>query len=236
MEPVKVLVVDDHVIVREGLRAILKALPATEPVGEARNGYEAIELVRRLPVDLVLMDLLMPEMDGVTTIAALGRLMPALPVIALTSFAEGSLVVRAIRAGARGFLVKDADMLELAEAIRTVHAGQPYLSSEARRYLMEATMGAEPTTTPLTNREREVLGLLARGLTNRQIAATLMMSEKTAGVHVSNILGKLGLASRTQAAIYAMQHGLALAEPALAATPFEKAALHPGTSRPTAYD
>jgi two-component system, NarL family, response regulator LiaR len=211
MELIKVLVVDDHVIVREGLRAILQALPMTAPVGEASGGYEAIDLVRRLPVDLVLMDLLMPEMDGVTTITALGRLRPDLPVIALTSFAEGPLVLRAIRAGAQGFLVKDADMFELAEAIRTVHAGQPYLSSEARRHLMEATMRSEPGATPLTAREGEVLGLLAHGLTNRQIAVALKMSEKTAGVHVSNILGKLGLASRTQAAIYATQHGLAAA-------------------------
>lgn len=218
MEPIRVLVVDDHVIVREGLRAILTALPATEPAGEARDGYEAIEQISRLSVDLVLMDLLLPELDGVTTIAALGRLRPALPIIALTSVAERSLVAGAIRAGARGFLVKGADIRELAEAIRTVHAGQPYLSVEASRYLMEATMHAGDPEKRLTNREREVLGLLARGLTNRQIAAALMLSEKTAGVHVSNILGKLGLASRTQAAIYAARHGIAYRDVGTAAS------------------
>ncbi len=217
MEAIRVLVVDDHVIVREGLRAILRALPGIEPAGEARDGREALELIGRLPVDVVLMELLMPEMGGLDALAALGRLRPELPVIALTSFAEGALIVKAIQAGARGFLLKDADVRALAEAIRRVHAGQPYLSPEVSRHLMDATMRATSPASQLTRREREVLGLLARGLTNRQIAGALLVSENTAGVHVSNILGKLGLASRTQAAIYAAQHGLAPQEPGGAA-------------------
>jgi two-component system, NarL family, response regulator LiaR len=217
VEAIRVLIVDDHVIVREGLRAILRALPGIEPVGEARNGHEALELISQLPVDVVLMDLVMPEMGGLEALAALGRLRPDLPVIALTSFAEGAMVVKAIQAGARGFLIKDADTLALAEAIRRVHSGQPYLSPEVSRHLMEATLRSSTPTPQLTRREYEVLGLLARGLTNRQIAGTLMVSENTAGVHVSNILGKLGLASRTQAAIYAAQHGLVLPEAGQAA-------------------
>lgn len=208
MTPIRLLIVDDHTIVRQGLRTIIRVLPGLELAGEASNGREAFEQVRQLHPDLILMDLMMPQMDGVAAIAAIKREWPRLPIIALTTFAESDLVLGAVHAGADGYLLKDVDVQELAHAIRQVYGGQPYLHPEATRHLLQATAHPEPTPDRLTHREQEVLTLVARGLTNRQIADRLVISEKTVSVHISNMLSKLGLASRTQAALYATRVGL----------------------------
>jgi DNA-binding NarL/FixJ family response regulator len=209
MNPIRVLVVDDHLIVRQGLRAILRVLPDLELAGEAVDGREAIDLAQALRPDVVLMDLVMPELDGVAAIAAIKRRMPELPIIVLTTFAESERVLAAVQAGANGFLLKDVEMHELARAIRAVCGGQPYLHPEATRHIIQATAQLEPPAARLTAREQQVLRLLAGGMTNRQIADALTISEKTVSVHVSNLLGKLGLSSRTQAALYAARAGLA---------------------------
>jgi DNA-binding NarL/FixJ family response regulator len=150
----------------------------------------------------------MPETDGVAAIAAIKRAQPSVRVIALTTFADADLVLGAVQAGADGYLLKDVDVQELARAIQTVHSGQPYLHPEATRHLLLATSRPEQPAERLTGREQEVLALVARGQTNRQIADTLKISEKTVSVHVSNLLSKLGMASRTQAALYAARIGL----------------------------
>ena len=208
MNPIRLLIVDDHAIVRQGLRAIIRVTPDMQLVGEAENGREAVEMVATLHPDIVLMDLVMPELDGVAAIVAIKQQQPAVHIIALTTFAEAELVLGAVQAGADGYLVKDIDVQELTGAIRTVHAGQPYLHPAATRHLIEAT--ARPTLAhdPLTSREQAVLTLVGRGLTNRQIADALTIREKTVSVHVSNMLSKLGLASRTQAALYAARINL----------------------------
>lgn len=208
MEPIRILIVDDHTIARQGLRAVMRVLPDMELVGEARNGIEAIAAVNEVQPDVVLMDLVMPEMDGVQAIAAIKQANPRLPIIALTTFSEAELVIGAVQAGADGYLLKDVEVQELAQAIRTVRSGQPYLHTEATRHLLQATSRPEATPERLTNREQEVLALLARGYTNRQIADTLKITEKTVSVHVSNVLSKLDLSSRTQAALYAARIGL----------------------------
>jgi two-component system, NarL family, response regulator LiaR len=208
MSTVRLIIVDDHAIVRQGLRAIFRVTPDMDLVGEASGGREAIELATALRPDLVLMDLVMPEMDGVAAIAELKRLLPAVRVIALTTFADAELVLGAVQAGADGYLLKDVDVADLMNAIRTVHLGRPYLHPEATRHLLQATARPEQPVERLTGREQEVLTRIARGLTNRQIADALAISEKTVSVHVSNLLSKLGLASRTQAALYATRAGL----------------------------
>jgi len=208
MEPARIVIVDDHPIVRQGLRAVIRTLPEMEIVGEARDGKEALAVVEATRPHLVLMDLVMPGMDGVEAIAAIKQRWPAVRVIALTTFAEAELVLGAVQAGADGYLLKDVDVQELARALRTVHAGQPYLHPEATRHLLRATTRPDPVPERLTRREQEVLVLVARGLTNRAIAQALGIAEKTASVHVSNVLAKLSLASRTQAALYAAHVGL----------------------------
>ncbi|NJN18292.1 MAG: response regulator transcription factor [Oscillochloris sp.] len=207
-EPIRVLIVDDHAIVRQGLQTVVRVLKGMEWVGEARNGSEAISAVAELKPDLVLMDLVMPDVDGVQAIAAIKRDHPATRVIALTTFAEADLVLGAVQSGADGYLLKDVDIGDLERAIQTVMAGKPFLHPEATRHLLQATaQPVEPGDT-LTAREREVLVGLARGLTNRQIAGELSIAEKTVSVHVSNLLAKLHLTSRTQAALYATRSGL----------------------------
>jgi DNA-binding NarL/FixJ family response regulator len=203
------MIVDDHAIVRQGLRAIVRIMPDIELIGEAQNGREALDLAATLRPDIVLMDLVMPEPDGVTAIGRIKRNHPGIRIIALTTFADSELVLRAVQAGADGYLLKDVDVQELNRAIRTVYGGQPYLHPAATRHLLQAT--ARPAQLPerLTSREQEVLALIARGMTNRQIADALAISEKTVSVHVSNTLSKIGLASRTQAALYAARIGLA---------------------------
>nr|PZN24079.1 MAG: DNA-binding response regulator [Chloroflexota bacterium] len=204
----RVLIVDDHAIVRQGLRAIMRITPGMVLVGEAGDGAEALQLVASQRPDLVLMDLVMPTMDGVQATAAIKRDYPTTRVLALTTFSDAELVLGAVQAGADGYLLKDVDVSELARAIRTVHSGQPYLHPEATRHLIQATARPEPAAVRLTPREQEVLARVARGLTNRQIADDLVISEKTVSVHVSNLLSKLGMTSRTQAALYAARLGL----------------------------
>ncbi len=208
MEPIRILIVDDHAIARQGLRAVIKVLPNMELAGEARDGQEAIDAVHTLQPDLVLMDLMMPRVDGITAIRTIKQVAPRTCIIALTTFGEAELVLGAVQAGADGYLLKDVEVHELERAIRTVHGGQPYLHPQATRHLLQAT--TQPSATPdhLTEREHDVLVLVARGLTNRQIANQLHITEKTVSVHVSNILGKLNLQSRTQAALYAARAGL----------------------------
>ncbi|HEU5102012.1 MAG TPA: response regulator transcription factor [Roseiflexaceae bacterium] len=208
MSLIRLIIVDDHAIVRQGLRAIIRVTPDMDLVGEAMNGHEALELVTRLHPDVVLMDLLMPELDGVAATALIKQKRPAVRIIALTTFAEAELVLGAVQAGADGYLLKDVDVQELTQAIRTVHAGQPYLHPAATRHLLQATARPVPAHDPLTGREQTVLALVGRGLTNRQIAGALTISEKTVSVHVSKMLSKLGLTSRTQAALYATRIGL----------------------------
>lgn len=208
MSSIRIIIVDDHAIVRQGLRTVMRVQPDLEVIGEASNGREAVELVAACQPDLVLMDLVMPEMDGVAAIAAIKQRQPELPIIALTTFAEAELVLSAVQAGANGYLLKDVEVKELVEAIRAVYKGQPYLHPEATRHLLQATGRPQPPVERLTDREQQVLVLVAQGLTNRQIADTLTISEKTVSVHVSNILSKLQLSSRTQAALYAARMGL----------------------------
>jgi DNA-binding NarL/FixJ family response regulator len=212
MQPIRLMIVDDHAIVRQGLRAIIRVTPDLELAGEASGGREAIELAAAQRPDVILMDLVMPETDGVAAIAAIKRAQPGVRVIALTTFAEADLVLGAVQAGADGYLLKDVDVQELARAIRTVHGGQPYLHPEATRHLLQATTRPDQPAERLTGREQEVLALVARGQTNRQIADSLKISEKTVSVHVSNLLSKLGMASRTQAALYAARIGLLTSE------------------------
>jgi DNA-binding NarL/FixJ family response regulator len=217
--PIRVLLVDDHAMVRRGLRGFLELLDDIEVCGEAENGREAIEEVAKLQPDVVLMDLLMPELDGVGAIARLREEHPAVEVVALTSFVEESRVTAALEAGASGFILKDADADDVAEAIRAAHRGEVHLDPAvallvARRVRTAKIAPAPTADATLTEREREVLALVAHGLSNKAIADRLVITERTARTHVSNILGKLGLASRTQAALYAVEHGLAAAEPA----------------------
>jgi DNA-binding NarL/FixJ family response regulator len=209
--PIRVLLVDDHGLVRRGLRGYLELLDDIEIVGEAENGRLGLEAARELRPDVVLMDLVMPELDGIAATAAIRAELPGVEVVALTSFVEEARVTAALEAGAAGFILKDADADDIAEAIRAAHRGEvrldPAVACIVARRVRER---AEPTDgdEPLTSREHEVLGLVARGLSNREIAGRLAITERTARTHVSNILGKLGLASRTQAALYAVEHGL----------------------------
>jgi NarL family two-component system response regulator LiaR len=204
---VQVLIVDDHSVVRQGLRMFLGLDPEIEIVGEASNGAEGVQQARELRPQVVLMDLLMPVMDGVTAIATIRGEMPEVEVIALTSVLEDSAVIGAMRAGAAGYLLKDTEAEELSRAIKAAAGGQVYLSPQAAaRLVREVRAPGSPET--LTQRETEVLRLVAQGLANKEIALELGIGEKTVKTHVSNILSKLGVLSRTQAALYAVQIGL----------------------------
>jgi DNA-binding NarL/FixJ family response regulator len=209
--PIRVLLVDDHAVVRRGLRGFLELLDDLEVVGEAGNGREGVEAARRLEPDVVVMDLLMPEMDGIEATAEIKRTQPGVEVVALTSFIEEAKVTAALEAGATGYLLKDAEADEVADAIRAAHAGEVRLDPQVARLLAER-LRARPAAEepePLTDREREVLALVAHGRSNKEIAVDLGITERTARTHVSNILGKLGLASRTQAALWAVDRHLA---------------------------
>ncbi len=209
--PVRILIADDHTVVRQGLRMFLALDPELEVIGEASDGAEALRMTHKLKPDVVLMDLLMPVMDGITAIGAIRREVPETEVLALTSVLEDASVVGAVRAGAIGYLLKDTNGEELCRAIKAAAAGQVQLSPQAAaRLLREVRAPASPET--LTERETEVLRLLARGQANKEIARTLFIGEKTVKTHVSNILAKLGVQSRTQAALYAVQIGLVPAE------------------------
>ncbi len=204
---IRILVVDDHGVVRQGLRMYLALDPELEVVGEAANGAEALHLAHELEPDVVLMDLLMPVMDGIAATEAIRRELPDVEVIALTSVLEDSAVYGAMRAGAIGYLLKDTEAGELCQAIKAAAAGQVQMSpSVAARLLREISAPQQPE--PLTERETEVLRQLAQGKSNKEIAAALVIAEKTVRTHVSNILAKLGVASRTQAALHAVRSGL----------------------------
>jgi len=211
-DPIQVVIVDDHAVVRRGLAALLATEPGIAVAGEAAGGGEAVALVARLRPDVVLMDLVMPGGDGVDAIRRIAADHPESRILVLTSFAGAERVVPALQAGARGYLLKDAAPEEIVRAIREVHRGEASLSpSVARRVLDELTAAPRrpPAPDPLTPREVEVLRLVARGLGNQAIADVLSLSEPTVRSHVSAILGKLHLASRTQAALYALRQGLA---------------------------
>ena len=206
---IRILVADDHAVVRQGLRAFLSLQEDMEVVGEAEDGEQAVAAAARLEPDVVLMDMVMPGVDGVEAIRRIRDVRPQTRVLVLTSYADDTKVVPAVRAGAAGYLLKDVQPAELAAAIRTIAGGGALLApAVTARVLAEIAAGGRPDP-GLTAREREVLGLLARGLTNRQIAAELVLSEKTVKTHVSSILGKLGLPDRTQAALYAVREDLA---------------------------
>jgi NarL family two-component system response regulator LiaR len=226
-ETIKVLIVDDHAVVRQGLRTFLELQddvssddPSVLPiqvVGEAANGAEAVKLARNLRPDVVLLDLVMPEMDGIEATPKIIEDSPHSRVIILTSFGEEDRVFPAIRAGAQGYLLKDIAPDDLVQAVRAAHLGQVQLHPDIARTLMLAVAAKEelPSSQPaepfdeLTERELEVLSLIAGGFNNREIAEKLVISTKTVKTHVSSILGKLHLEDRTQAAIYALRHGLA---------------------------
>jgi DNA-binding NarL/FixJ family response regulator len=209
--PIRVLIVDDHGVVRRGLRGFLDLLDDIEVVGEAENGRQAVDLAARLQPDVVLMDLLMPELDGLGAITAIKATQPDIEIVALTSFIEEEKVTTALEAGASGYLLKDADADEVASAVRAAHQGEVHLDPAVTRLLaqrMRARKTAPEPVEPLTDRELEVLGLLGKGSSNKEIATALTITERTARTHVSNILGKLDLSSRTQAALYAVERGL----------------------------
>ena len=210
---IRVLIVDDHGVVREGLRAYLELEPDIEVVGEARDGQEGVRRALELQPDVVLMDLVMPNMDGVDATTRIKQHYPDTHVIVLTSFLDDERVVPAIKAGATSYLLKDVAAADLARAIRAARAGQAQLHPEvARRLMQQVTAPRKPDAgAQLTDREREVLRLLAEGRSNKEIARSLVVSERTVKGHVSNILGKLGLQDRTQAALFAVRNGLATA-------------------------
>lgn len=212
-QPIRLFIADDHAIVRSGIRAVAATQPDIEVVGEAENGRIAVELVAQLQPDVVLMDLVMPEMDGIEAIRQITEADPTARILVLTSFAADDKVFPAIKAGAMGYLLKESGADELLEAIRGVHGGETMLHPAiARRLLDEVARPSKaqpPTEEPLTEREVDVLRLVARGQSNREIAAELVISEATVRTHVSNVLAKLHLASRTQAALYALREGIA---------------------------
>ncbi|HWE60187.1 MAG TPA: response regulator transcription factor [Chloroflexota bacterium] len=206
--PLRVLLVDDHTMVRRGLAAFLKAFDDLELAGEAATGDEAVTLARQLQPDVVLMDLRLPGMDGIAATRAIRERFPLVQVLALTSFREEGLVQAALRAGAIGYLLKNVSADDLAAAIRAAHAGRATLAPEATQALVEAATHPPAPGHDLSAREREVLVLLVQGLNNTAIAGRLVVSPSTAKAHVSNILGKLGVSSRTEAVALALQHHL----------------------------
>ncbi|HWT25134.1 MAG TPA: response regulator transcription factor [Solirubrobacteraceae bacterium] len=211
---IRVLIADDHAVVRQGLRTFLALQDDIEVVADVADGEEAVRAVREHAPDVVLMDLVMPRMDGVEAIRRIAAERAAPRVIALTSFLDDDKVLPAVRAGAAGYLLKDVGPPDLVRAIRTVHGGEALLHpAVAARVLEELAEPAAPPQEPaaprLTPREREVLALLGRGFSNKRIALELGIAEKTAKIHVSRILHKLGVADRTQAALHAVREGLA---------------------------
>jgi DNA-binding NarL/FixJ family response regulator len=209
---IRILIVDDHGVVRQGLRMFLSLDPELEVIGEAADGAEAIRLSHDLKPDVILMDLLMPVTDGITATEAIRRELPDTEVLALTSVLEDASVVGAIRAGAIGYLLKDTEADDLRRAIRAAAAGRVQLSPEAAARLMREVRAPE-SPEALTERETDVLRLLAEGKANKEIAHSLRIGEKTVKTHVSNILAKLGVQSRTQAALYAVKIGMVTPQP-----------------------
>jgi NarL family two-component system response regulator LiaR len=208
LNPIRVLIVDDHEMVRRGLAVFLETFDDLLLAGEASGGDEAIRMCEAVQPHVVLMDLVMPEPDGIMTTAIIRQNWPNIQVLALTSYKEEELVQAALQAGAIGYLLKNASIDELAQAIRAAHAGKPTLAPEATQALIATATRSSPGSYRLSEREREVLGLMVKGLTNRQIAQQLSVSNSTVKFHVSSVLSKLGVASRTEAVSLALQKHL----------------------------
>jgi len=211
LNPIRILIVDDHAVVREGLRSFIQIKPDLEVVGEAADGIEALEKAPSLRPDIILLDIVMPRLDGVGTIQQLKAQGCQARIIIITSFVEDEQIFPAIKAGALGYLLKDSAPQDLIQAIRDVYRGEPSLHPAVARKLMDELKhepDLPPTEEPLTERELDVLTLIAQGHSNREIGEQLNLSERTVGKYTSNILDKLHLANRTQAALYALRKGI----------------------------
>jgi DNA-binding NarL/FixJ family response regulator len=211
--PIRVFLVDDHAVVRRGMRAFFDVIDDVKVVGEATDGRVALDELAALSTqhelpDVVLMDLVMPQLDGVAATKEIKRRHPSVEVVALTSFSEAERVHLALAAGAAGYLLKDAEADEVVAAVRAAYRGEVHLDPVVARALTRSLVAPQGTATGLTPRERQILVLVAKGRSNRDIADALVISERTARTHVSHVLAKLGLASRTQAALWAVREGL----------------------------
>jgi NarL family two-component system response regulator LiaR len=210
--PICILIVDDHTVVRDGLNALISAEPGMKVIGMAGDGIEAVRLAQELQPDVILLDLVMPRMDGVQATLEIRKVYPKARILVLTSFAENHMVYSAIKAGAIGYLMKDTSSDELIQAIRDTYFNRPALGPEIARKLMLDIQGQDdeqPNASSLTDREIEILQQMALGKTNQDIADELVLSERTVRTHVTNILAKLGLSNRTQAVLYALRAGIA---------------------------
>ena len=211
-EKIRVLIAEDHGVVRMGLRALISSEPAFAFAGEAIDGAEAVSKALALKPDVIVMDLLMPVKDGIEAIGEIRRAMPDARILVLTSYNSTDKVVPAVRAGALGYILKDAHPQEIVAAIKYLHAGQVYFHQSIARLLSrdaQTQAENEPVYEELTDREVEILRLIAKGLSNEEIAERLVITRSTVGVHISRILGKLGLSNRTQATLYALRTGIA---------------------------
>jgi two-component system, NarL family, response regulator LiaR len=207
--PIRVMVVDDHLMVRQGIATLIKVCDDIELAGEASNGVEAIEICDRVIPDIILMDIVMPEMDGVTAIRVIRQRHPEIKIVALSSYLDEAMVVNTLQAGAIGYLLKNISSIDLAKAIRTAYNGRATLSPEATQVMVHAVNQGPIPGRELTDRERAVLALMMEGFNNPQIASRLVISQSTVKSHVSNILSKLNATCRTEAVAIAVKYGLA---------------------------